>query len=79
MNDNYANYFCQRFFFSLEKAERIKFLKFIQPFGAFIATSKVGTYPLQAIIEKLKYEEEKQIVIETFRHKIIDLSNVLLT
>ncbi len=76
MNDSYANYFCQKFFNTLEKPERIKFLSYIRPFGVFIAKSKVGTYPLQAIIETIKYDEERYIIIETFKNDIIELAYV---
>ncbi len=76
MNDNYANYFCQKFFCCLEKGCRIKFLEFIQPYAIKIAKSKVGTYPLQAIIESLKFEEEKLIITKTFQNEVIELAFV---
>jgi len=78
MSNSYANYFCQKFFCSLKKEDRIKFLCYIRPFGVFIATGKVGTYPLQAIIENLQSDDEKYIVIDTFKNDIIELSLVII-
>lgn len=78
MNDSYANYFCQKFFCMLEEKERLKFLYYLRPFAVFIATSKIGTYPLQAIIESLKFEEEKNLIIEIFKNDILELAFVRL-
>lgn len=78
MGDLYANYFCQKFFVALGKEDRVKFLCYIRPFGKFIATGKVGTYPLQAIIESIVYEEEKYVIIDTFKNDVIELSMVII-
>lgn len=77
MSDNYANYFCQKLFCHLEKAERLCFLMYIRPFVEFIAKNKIGTYPLQNIIEILQEEEEKKIVVESFKNLVLELSFVL--
>lgn len=76
MKDSYANYFCQKFFISLDKFDRIRFLTYIKPYGVKIATNKIGTYTLQAIIESLKYVEEKEIIIDTFKNYVIELAMV---
>lgn len=76
MKDSYANYFCTKFYLALTHHDKLKFLSYIKPFGAAIATNKIGTYPLQAIIESLKTEDEKMIVVETFRKDILNLSFV---
>ena len=78
MSDSYANYFCQKFFLSLEKEDRVKFLCYIRPFGLYIATGKVGTYPLQAILESIKYDEERYVIIDTFKNDVIELALVIL-
>jgi hypothetical protein len=76
MNNVYANYFCQKFFTFLEFTERINFLNQIKPCCVFIATSKVGTYPLQAIIESLITNDEKIIILEAISENILDLCYV---
>ena len=38
-----------------------------------IGTSKIGTYPLQSLIDQLKSEEEKAIVADSFNGKILDM------
>ena len=78
MSDSYANYFCQKFFLALDLEDRVKFLCYIRPFGFYIATGKVGTYPLQAIIESIKYDEERFVIIDTFKNDIIELALVII-
>lgn len=73
MVDSYANYFCQKFFTFLNFEDRISFLLIMKESLEDISNSKVGTYPLQAIIENLKIDEEKKIVIEGVRGKVISM------
>ena len=77
MNNLYANYFCQKFFTFLEEKDRIIFMNNMKSGIVFIANSKVGTYPLQAIIESLRYKEEKMILLEGLADDVLDLCKVL--
>jgi len=43
-----------------------------------ISKNKVGTYPLQAIIDNLKYEEEKKIVLDSLGQYVTEMSLVKL-
>jgi hypothetical protein len=71
--DPYANYFCPKFFSDLLQSDRLLFLNFIKPKIVLIAKNKIGTYPLQFIIENLQTEEEYQIVIESIENHILEL------
>jgi len=63
MIDPYANYFCQRLFNCLNNDLRLFYLSKIRDHLSFIGKNKIGTYPLQSIIESLKNDEEKKVVI----------------
>lgn len=67
MVDSYANYFCQKFFGFLEDLDRISFLVNICEHFSQIANNKIGTYPLQAVLEQLKTDREKNMVIDTIK------------
>ena len=43
-----------------------------------IARSKVGTYPLQIIIESIKGVDESLIIIDAFKKDILDICFVIL-
>ena len=73
MIDSYANYFCQKFFGYLKNDDKILFLQNIQINFCNIANNKIGTYPLQAIIEQLKIEREKEILIEFVKANAIEM------
>ncbi len=73
MTDSYANYFCPKFFSYLRRKERILFLMCIKNHIYDISVSKVGTYPLQSIIDQLETKEEKLIFVESFQGKILDM------
>ncbi len=73
--NSYANYFCPKFFSYLDTEERLIFLNILKPYCNLIATSKVGTYPLQNIIELLR-DEECVILIDVLKNKILELSMV---
>jgi glutaredoxin len=74
MTDSYANYFCQKFFSLLNEADRTKFLCRLRENIVEIGNSKIGTYPLQAIIDQLHSEPEKKIIIEAVREKVLCMS-----
>jgi len=73
MVDSYANYFCQKFFSCLEDKERIKFLLNIKDHVEEIGNSKVGTYPLQAVLDQLKSVEEKNIMIYSVKDVMLNM------
>jgi hypothetical protein len=65
MSDSYANYFCQKFYSFLNHRERILFLSQIDERFLEIGISKIGTYPLQAILEQLQSNEERNIMLNS--------------
>ena len=75
MIDPYANYFCQKFFGVLKKEERKIFLNSIINKIIDISNSKIGTYPLQAVIAQLDEDEEISLIMNAIHGKIIDLCN----
>ncbi len=75
MTNSYANYFCQKFYAMLTVEDRCQFLLHIKDrYFLMIATDKIGTYPLQYIIEMLNTTKEKQILIECIRNSVYELS-----
>ncbi len=76
--NQYANYFCPKLFSNLENDDRIRFLAVLKPYCVTTAMSKVGTYPLQIIIELIKTNEERFIVVDAFKDDILDLCFVSL-
>ena len=78
MIDPYANYFCQKFFSLLNNRDRIRFLKHISSHLGEVCKSKVGTYPMQTIIEIMIDIEEKKVVVEGIREIVYDLCLVIL-
>ena len=63
MIDPYANYFCQKLFSCLDGELRLVYLSKIRDYLAFIGKNRIGTYPLQSIIETLRNDEEKNVII----------------
>ena len=59
----YANYFCQKLFLILRIEERAVFLFQVKNSFYEIAIHKIGTYPLQYIIEQLVSQCEKDIIL----------------
>lgn len=76
MVDSYANYFCQIFYSHLEIKQKITFLNIIKKELELIANSKIGTYPLQAIIDSFATKEEQLILQESILDNFIKLGNV---
>ena len=62
LRDNYANYFCKKFFNSLNQKDRIEYLNAIQNDLGSLAIDVTATYPIQGIIEQLGSKAEKKIV-----------------
>ena len=62
LKDNYANYFCKKFFNSLNQKDRIEFLTVIQNDLSSLAIDYIATYPIQGIIEQLGSKAEKKII-----------------
>ena len=62
LKDNYANYFCKKFFTSLNQKDRIEFLTIIQNDLSTLAIDFIATYPIQGIIEQLGSKSEKKII-----------------
>ena len=72
--DIYANYFCLKIFYFLNKEDRIIFLKNISNNLDNLSVNKISTYPIQCIIEKLNYEEEFEIVFNGIKNNLMKLS-----
>lgn len=79
ITDQYANYFCPKLFCALESEDRLRFLSILRPYCVMIARSKVGTYPLQIIIESIKGVDESLIMIDAFKKDILDICFVILS
>ena len=62
LRDNYANYFCKKFFDYLNQKDRIEFLKIIQNDLKYLAIDITATYPIQGIIEQVGSKVEKNII-----------------
>jgi len=73
MVDPYANYFCQRFFNYLNEEQRMGFLYELSYNIREISNSKVGTYPLQAILEQLVNEKERKVLTDSIKKICLDL------
>ena len=62
LKDNYANYFCKKFFDYLSQKDRIEYLSIIQADLNTLAIDITATYPIQGIIEQLGSKAEKKII-----------------
>lgn len=74
--DNYANYFCQKFYCYLSLQERLRYLNKISKDILEISTCKVGTFTIQAIIDFATTREEKIMLINLFLNNFIDICQV---
>ena len=70
LRDNYANYFCKKFFDCLNQKDRIEFLRIIQNDLKFLAIDITATYPIQSIIEQLGSKVEKNIIYLGIKYSI---------
>jgi hypothetical protein len=64
LTDNYGNYFCQKFYYFVNLEDKLMILRHMKKYLVQIANSDIGTYPLQSIIERLAFQEEKLIIVE---------------
>ena len=62
LKDNYANFFCKKFFCCLNQKDRIDYLNIIQKDLGSLAIDFTATYPIQGIIEQLGSKAEKKII-----------------
>ena len=62
LKDNYANYFCKKFFGCLSQKDRIEYLTTIQNDLCTLAIDSTATYPIQGILEQLGSKNEKKII-----------------
>ena len=70
LKDDYANYFCKKFFSSLSQKDRIEYLTIIQNDISSLAIDITATYPLQGIIEQLGSKAEKKIIYTAIKDSI---------
>ena len=74
ITDFYANYFCKRFFTFLNQKDRIDFLLSIEKSMVKLSSDSIGTYPIQTIIEHVGSKNEKNIIINSLKDNIKELS-----
>jgi hypothetical protein len=79
MVDSYANYFCPIFYGFLDVKNKLIYLDEIRKHIEEVANSKVGTYPLQAIIDSIRTKEEQNIVKEGLKESFQLISYVSTT
>ena len=72
--DIYANYFCLKLFYFLNKDDRMIFLNNISHKFDYLSINKISTYPIQCIIEKLNTEEEFDLVFNSVKNNLMKLS-----
>ena len=75
ITDGYSNYFCKKFYAFLSLKDRIDFLQKIENSILQFSCDSIGTYPIQTIIENLKSDPEKSIVINAIKNHIEELAN----
>jgi hypothetical protein len=71
MIDLYGNYFFQKFYGYLSDDDRIEFMNKIKDSIVSIANNKIGTYPLQAVIDKMRTPQEKDILVDSVKFNIL--------
>ncbi len=72
--DPYANYFCKKFFTFINQKDRIEFLKTIKDSLIKLSSNNIGTFPIQGIIEHIGSKLEKEIIVDTIKNNIPELS-----
>lgn len=73
MVDSYANYFFQKFYGYLSDEDRIIFITKIKDNIVSISNNKIGTYPLQAIIDKMKLPIEREILVDSLKGNLMEM------
>ena len=71
--DIYANYFCLKIFYFLNKNDRLLFLTNISDNFDELCINKISTYPIQCIIEKLNTEEEFDLIFNSIKNNLMEL------
>ena len=71
--DIYANYFCLKIFYFLNKNDRLLFLTNISDNFDELCINKISTYPIQCIIEKLNTEEEFDLIFNSLKNNLMEL------
>ena len=72
--DPYANYFCKKFFTFINQKDRIEFLKTIKDSLIKLSSNNIGTFPIQGIIEHIGSKLEKDIIVDSIKNNIPELS-----
>ena len=72
--DPYANYFCKKFFTFINTKDRIDFLNSIKDSLIKLSSNNIGTFPIQGIIEHIGSKLEKEIIVDTIKNNIPELS-----
>ena len=72
--DPYANYFCKKFFTFINQKDRIDFLKTIKDSLIKLSSNNIGTFPIQGIIEHIGSKLEKDIIVDSIKNNIPELS-----
>jgi len=66
--NEYGNYFCPKLYKVIKEEEKILFIVILADNVLTIGKSKVGTYPLQAIIDQFNTEKEKEIMLQGLKN-----------
>ena len=72
--DIYANYFCLKLFYFLNKDDRMIFLNNISHKFDYLSINKISTYPIQCIIEKLNTDKEFDLIFNSVKNNLMKLS-----
>ncbi len=76
INNYYGNYVIHHLYNLIDLNERILFLNQIRNNITYISKCKVGTFPLQRIVEYIKSEAEEKVLIDSLSNeKVLSLYN----
>ena len=73
INDQYGNYFSQKFYKVLDKFGKIIFLLIISSLITNLSKNKLGTFTIQSIIDNFESTEEQIIIINSIKENILEL------
>lgn len=74
LKDAYANYFCTKLFSYLTELDKIEFIKRIQKSFVQLCTDKIGTYPIQTMIEQIRLPSIKNLISQIIKKHVKNLS-----
>ncbi|SCW01009.1 LAFE_0D03070g1_1 [Lachancea fermentati] len=77
MTDSFGNYLIQKLLERVNDEQRLTLVKSSAQSFVFIALDPHGTRALQKLVECMRTDEEAQIIIESLRDSIVDLSRDL--